>query len=415
MSFKIEFTNWDIIMKTTLVLLLLTSFSLFSQTKYEIISKFINFVESKKIIQYSVVHTMNDEANGKSSRTANCTFIKAPEDTVTGYYYYGQSGSIKQIYNSKEILRFSPEEYGFKTVEVISKKNQPKAFQMQEIDMNGKKFYPPSRPKSSMFWGASIAKHYFELKKEEDTKKWVVLTDTTLGTYICQRIRSEEPFIYEGDTSSSIATFCFEKTTGMLVYYKIWMPIQQHDELYLNLVYDKPEAYKLITRNAFPKGTKFSEKPIDIAKKQKTLLKVGQMAPDWELMNLDDNKVSLKKLKGRAVFLIFSDIRCMPCMMAIPTLNELVDEYPTIKIVSVYASDNKEALIKLKAKKSMKYDILYNSSKDDAQKTSKDYHINGVPTFYLIDKKGIIRYVGSGYGDGIKDDWIKEIEKVLIQ
>jgi peroxiredoxin len=402
-------------MKTTIVLLLLTSFSMFAQTKDEIITRFLGLVESKKIIQYSVVQTMNDEANGKSSRTANCAFIKAPKDTVTGYYYYVQSGSFKQIYNSKGILRFSPEEYGFKTVEVISKKNQPKAFQIQEIEMNGQKFYAPTRPKSLIFWSASIAGHYFELKTEKDTKKWVVLPDTNIDSYHCQRIRYEEPFIYEGDTSSSNATFCFDKITGILVYTKVWMPIQERDEIYLNFVYDKPEAYKLITRNAFPKGTKFTEKPIDIAKKEKTLLKVGQKAPDWELMNLDDKKISLKELNSKPVFLIFSDIGCMPCMMAIPKFNELVSEYPAIKIVSVFAKDKREALIKLKEKKNMSYDILYNHSKDDALKISKAYHINGVPTYYLIDKKGIIRYVDSGYGDGIKDDWIKEIEKVLIQ
>lgn len=402
-------------MKSILVLLLLTSYSLFSQTKDEIINKFLNFVESKKNIHFSIIETTDDEAKGISSHTANCSFFKAAEDTITGFYYYIQTGSGTYIYNKNEYLEYYPEIYGFKTVKTVSKKKNPEKFQKQEFEMGGQKVYANPLPMSSIFWDASIAGHYSELKKEKNTKQWIVLQDTAIGCNLCQRIMYETRFIYEGDTSKAYAVYSFDYETGMLIYYKVWMPVQQREELYMNFVYDKPKAEKLITRNAFPKGTKFAEKPKEIEKKQKTLLKVGQKAPEWELMNLDDKKVSLQGLSGTPVFLVFTEIGCVPCMMAIPIFIELVKEYPAVKFISIYSKDKKDALVKLKAKKEMNYDILYNSSNDDAKKTHDEYHINGYPSYYLIDGNGIIKYKGSGYGDGMKKYWVEEIEKVIKQ
>ncbi|MCX6156232.1 MAG: TlpA disulfide reductase family protein [Candidatus Kapabacteria bacterium] len=134
----------------------------------------------------------------------------------------------------------------------------------------------------------------------------------------------------------------------------------------------------------------------------------GKVAPDFNHKTIYDKEISIKDYKGTPIIMIFSEIGCAPCMIALPDLNEITKKYKNIKVISVYPKDKREIIKKHVTKNKILYDII-----DKSEDLAKNYCISGYPTFFIIDKNGILNYIQSGYGDGMKEILEKEIEKVL--
>jgi len=56
--------------------------------------------------------------------------------------------------------------------------------------------------------------------------------------------------------------------------------------------------------------------------------RIGQLAPKFELPDLQGNMVSLEELRGKVVMLDFWATWCGPCRRSMPMLEELQDEFP---------------------------------------------------------------------------------------
>jgi peroxiredoxin len=161
----------------------------------------------------------------------------------------------------------------------------------------------------------------------------------------------------------------------------------------------------LFARDFFPASYKFEEHPREVEAKK---LEMGVKVPDFDLPALSGKNICLSSLAGKPAFLIFSEIGCVPCMLSIPRINDLMKKYSNINFVSIYPKDKKESLEKMAKSKNIIFDILYNSSQ-----TGKDYYISGYPSFFLIDSKGRLRYKTSGYGDNSEKKWEEEFNKLI--
>jgi len=134
--------------------------------------------------------------------------------------------------------------------------------------------------------------------------------------------------------------------------------------------------------------------------KAPSLLTKGSMAPDWSLFSLKDEKISLNDFKGKVVLIDFFYKSCYPCMLALPKLEALYEKYKEkgLVVVGIDPVDKKEDdMGSFLSKRGVRYTVLL-GGKD----VSKDYHISGYPTMYLIDKNGKIVYAISGYGIGVE-------------
>lgn len=52
-------------------------------------------------------------------------------------------------------------------------------------------------------------------------------------------------------------------------------------------------------------------------------------------------------------------------------------------------------------------------ARDSEGNVSDSYNIKSIPTLYVIDQQGIIRYKHIGYGEGMEDEFRTEIESLL--
>jgi cytochrome c biogenesis protein CcmG, thiol:disulfide interchange protein DsbE len=121
---------------------------------------------------------------------------------------------------------------------------------------------------------------------------------------------------------------------------------------------------------------------------------VGTQAPDLRLKLLDHSKLTLADLRGQIVVLNLWATWCAPCRNEIPVLADMQDKLKShgVRIIGVLVNDPNADIYRVRAvEKAMGYSI--------ATEMKGDYQAPVVPTTYVIDRKGLVRYAHSGAFD----------------
>lgn len=131
--------------------------------------------------------------------------------------------------------------------------------------------------------------------------------------------------------------------------------------------------------------------------------------PPFVVTDINGQEFSLEELKGKVVVLNFWFTACKPCIMEMPELNELVEEFKAENVVFLALTFNsKKQLTPFLKKKPFNYHIIPNS-----QHVVNDYKIEGFPTHFVINQKGEISFTQTGYSSGLKEQLQKEIKKLI--
>lgn len=137
--------------------------------------------------------------------------------------------------------------------------------------------------------------------------------------------------------------------------------------------------------------------------------KVGQPAPDAELTLIDDTVVRLSELRGNVVVLNLWATWCIPCRKELPILDRYyqIQKQHGLRVFALTLDNNapRKTMAKL-------FDVL------SIQPTSKiigPYRPidNGVPSNYVIDRAGVLRYAKAGAFD--LNDLNRELVPLLQQ
>ncbi|MEW6087531.1 MAG: TlpA disulfide reductase family protein [bacterium] len=131
---------------------------------------------------------------------------------------------------------------------------------------------------------------------------------------------------------------------------------------------------------------------------------VGDEAPDFSILDLDGNEISLESLlNGKEIILNFWASWCPSCREEIPRLNEFAEKYKDkIEIVGINLEEPKETVQSFVRASGIKYKILL----DSKGKTGNLYMVRAIPTNILINKDGLIKKLNID---------IREIENYLKQ
>ncbi len=134
----------------------------------------------------------------------------------------------------------------------------------------------------------------------------------------------------------------------------------------------------------------FKFKEYELSDKFRKVLSVGSLAPDIELKITNNDTLRLSSFLGKTIVLEFWATNCGASIYSIDYLKYIRNEFD-VEIVTIVANkkqSNVENAIN-------KYGIDYNVFKLKKQ-TKKNYKVFAYPTFYVIDKYGIIKYSGIG-------------------
>jgi thiol-disulfide isomerase/thioredoxin len=124
-----------------------------------------------------------------------------------------------------------------------------------------------------------------------------------------------------------------------------------------------------------------------------------EWTPDFTLKTIDDQEITLSKLKGKVVLLDFWATWCGPCRESIPHLIQLYKAYREKGFEMIGISlDKGDAAVVRNFSKSM--DIPYPIVMA-TKEVARDYSVTSIPTTFLIDKEGKIREKISGFNSAI--------------
>lgn len=140
-------------------------------------------------------------------------------------------------------------------------------------------------------------------------------------------------------------------------------------------------------------------------------LSVGQRAPEIGLRSLDGATVTMSELRGKVVLVDFWATWCSPCRDELPHLQRLYRELSTEGLVVVGVSVDREAdnVRSFVRRLGLTFPIVH-----DAQHVVADrYHPTTMPTSYIVDRDGTVRFVHVGFRNADVADLEREIRGLL--
>jgi thiol-disulfide isomerase/thioredoxin len=126
---------------------------------------------------------------------------------------------------------------------------------------------------------------------------------------------------------------------------------------------------------------------------------VGKVAPNFEFQDIKGNKYNLSTFKNRTVLLHFWSSTCGPCRVENKRIKEISETNKDIVIINVSLDINETQWKKAIEKDGLSSMINTSDLKGSNNKMAQDYYVHGIPTHYLIDKKGLI--IGKGTFDEV--------------
>jgi thiol-disulfide isomerase/thioredoxin len=185
-------------------------------------------------------------------------------------------------------------------------------------------------------------------------------------------------------------------------------------------------AMKSLLKTAYEKNNKGAngfdqyESQFEIAAQNKltTQLKkqmIDKPAPNFTLKDLNGKDVSLADLKGKTIVVDFWATWCGPCKASFPAMKEAVEKYSNkdnVKFLFVNTwenvknkKDNAEEFIK---QNKYPFHVLLDTQNEVVAK----YKVSGIPTKFVIDKNGNIRFMSVGF-EGNTDQMVDEISAMI--
>lgn len=124
-------------------------------------------------------------------------------------------------------------------------------------------------------------------------------------------------------------------------------------------------------------------------------ISVGQRAPDFHLLSLDNEVVALSDFLGRIVILDFWASWCVPCQLTLPGLETIARSLaPDVVLVGVSLDRNAENAANYLATNKFDNMIALYESYASAYAVFQMYGGGGIPKTFIIDQQGVIRFVG---------------------
>jgi peroxiredoxin len=146
------------------------------------------------------------------------------------------------------------------------------------------------------------------------------------------------------------------------------------------------EDFKLLQ-----KDKRFSQ----LVEKIKSHIGIGKPAKDFTIGLISGEKFTLAKQKGKVILVDFWATWCKPCVKGIHHLKEYYPQYKDkgFEIIGISLDSKKKLVDDYIAKENIKWKIAYSG---DAWKdaTARYYNVNLIPSYWLIDRKGILRDFG---------------------
>ncbi len=139
---------------------------------------------------------------------------------------------------------------------------------------------------------------------------------------------------------------------------------------------------------------------------------IGAPAPDFAASSLNGKgKVSVKASGGKVLIVDFWATWCEPCKKSFPKLQELFVKYKAsgMDMIAVSEDDENTGITDFGNTFGSKFPLMW----DDGKAIAAKWQPKSMPSTFIVDKKGVVRFVHLGYHDGEEAEIEKEVKSLL--
>ncbi len=123
-------------------------------------------------------------------------------------------------------------------------------------------------------------------------------------------------------------------------------------------------------------------------------VKVGDLAPDFTLTDLEGNLLRLNDLRGKVVFINFWATWCPACRAEMPEIEAIHQEYKDkgVVVIGLDILEPEDEVRQFVEQGGYSWTFVI----DTTGEVTASYNVTAIPTSFFIDREGIIRAVNIG-------------------
>src|SRR5262249_18410322 len=135
--------------------------------------------------------------------------------------------------------------------------------------------------------------------------------------------------------------------------------------------------------------------------------------PDVAVQGADGTPVRLLDYKGKVLLVDFWASWCVPCKTSFPALDALYREYQPkgLEVLAINLDEQRRSADAFLAARPHRMPVLF----DPKGVAPAAFGVKGMPTSYLIDRSGTIRFTHMGYSGNVDVSYRKEIASLLAE
>ncbi|MFA7553034.1 MAG: TlpA disulfide reductase family protein [Spongiibacteraceae bacterium] len=133
--------------------------------------------------------------------------------------------------------------------------------------------------------------------------------------------------------------------------------------------------------------------------------------PDFTLKSNQGNNQRLSEYQGQVVLINFWASWCGPCRQEMPLLEEIQQKYAKlgVTVLGINVDKDPSKADKILRETQVSFPILYDSEGE----VSKLFKVKAMPTTFILDREGTIRFSHMGFKPGYEDQYAANIKTLI--
>jgi len=137
---------------------------------------------------------------------------------------------------------------------------------------------------------------------------------------------------------------------------------------------------------------------------------------EFECVLIDGKTINVKDLRGKVVLVNFWATTCGPCRAEFPNMKKLHEKYKPLgyEMIAYSCGDDDETLMAYVEKEQHPWLVgsLLMSTRNGVKDYNEFYGIRGIPTTFLLDRNGLVRFMMVGADDETLN---REVDKLFAE